>query len=75
MERNQEIAAEIGQRIAFLRKEAGLSQAVLAERSGIRQSHLSRIECGKYNITLDVLNAIAKGLGRTIDFVELDANG
>lgn len=61
----------IGQRIAELRKEAGMSQAQLAERAGIQRTHLTRIEQGQYEVTGWVLQTIAEALGLTIDIIKV----
>lgn len=60
----------IAARVRDLRTNNDMSQAELADLANIPQSHLSRIEAGKYNLTIDVLDRIAHGLGYTIDFVE-----
>ena len=60
----------IGQRIAELRHQRGMTQYELAERTGILRPHISRIEQGRYSVGLDTLAAIAEALGCTIDFVE-----
>ena len=52
--------------IIAARIEAGLTQKELAERSGIRQSNISRIENGMCSPTVATLQALAKGLGREI---------
>ena len=57
----------IGRRIADLRKEQNLTQAQLADRCGLQQAHIARVELGKYSV--DTLAQIAKALGMTIDFV------
>jgi transcriptional regulator with XRE-family HTH domain len=59
----------IGQRIAALRKEQGLTQEQLGEMCGIRGNHITRIEKGRYSVGLDTLAAIAKALDKRIDFV------
>ena len=59
----------IGQKIAAMRQEAGLSQAQLGERCGLERFHVSRIESGKHSIGLNTLTAIARALGKTLDFV------
>lgn len=59
----------IGQRIAALRKEQGLTQEQLGERCGILGNHITRIEKGRFSVGLDTLAAIAKALGKRIDFV------
>lgn len=71
----------IGRRIAELRKtmkwtdaaginRTGMTQTDLAERCGMSQSHIARIERGMYNFKLDTLSQIADALGCRIDFVE-----
>lgn len=47
------------------REEVGLTQADLAERAGVPQSTIARIERGD-NVTIDKLSEIAHALGRTI---------
>ena len=69
-EKKQAINQRMGQRIATLRKLAGLSQEQLAERAGIGRGHLSRIEAGKYEVTLWIVQAIAEALGMTVDIVD-----
>lgn len=61
----------VGRRIAELRKEQNMTQAQLAERCGIQQAHIARIETGRYSVGLDTLAQIATALGRSIDFVEV----
>lgn len=60
----------IGQRIAELRKEQGISQAKLSELTGIGSGHIARIELGKYSIGIDTLAKIAEILEYKIDFVK-----
>jgi len=60
----------IGKRIAELRSEKGLSQAKLAELSGVGYSHIARIEKGYYSVGIDVLAKIAGALGVELDFVK-----
>ena len=52
------------------RKEAGLTQKELSERTGIAQGDISRIECGNANPSLKTLKRLAAGMGRKlkIDF-------
>lgn len=54
---------QIGNNIARIRKEKGMSQQDLAEACGIIASHIGRIELGKYSIRTDQLYKIAFGLG------------
>lgn len=60
----------IGQRIAELRKEQGMTQAQLAEAAGLKQSNVSRIEAGKYATTLDILANITQALGCKVDIIK-----
>lgn len=53
----------IGSAIAERRKAAGMTQRDLAERTGIDQAAVSRIEAGRANPTLNTLDALARGVG------------
>ena len=45
------------------RKTAGLTQKQLAERTGIAQADISRLENGNANPSLRTLQRLAKGMG------------
>lgn len=70
MEKDYEARKRIGERIRQLRTERGISQVELAEKAGLSQPHIVRIEQGRYSVGLDTLQAIAKALGCTVDMVE-----
>lgn len=70
MEKDYEARKRIGERIRQLRAERGMSQTELAERTGLVQCHIVRIEQGRYSVGFDTLQAIAKALGCTVDMVE-----
>ena len=53
--------------IAFERERAGLTQKELAERIGMRQGNLSRLENGNGNPSIDTLAKIARGLGKRLE--------
>lgn len=62
---------------AFLqlaRLEAGLSQRELAERAGVSQSEIARIESGKREPSIPTLQKILAGAGKELRFrlAELD---
>ena len=59
----------IGELIKKIRIEKGLSQADLADLTGLKQHHVSRIEKGLYSTGVDILSSIASALGKKIDFV------
>lgn len=69
-EQKQATRERMGLRIAALRKLAGLSQEQLAERAGLQRTHVSRIEAGKYAVTLETVQAIAEALGMTVDIID-----
>jgi len=56
--------------IIAARIDQKLTQKELAERTGIRQSNISRIENGNCSPTIATLQQIASGMGKTlyIDF-------
>ena len=59
-----EFLKNIGFRVQFMRKKAGLSQAELAERSGLADSTISHLESTSvYSVSLVVLHRIASALG------------
>ena len=66
----QQTRDRIGLRIQTLRKLAGMSQEQLSERAGLHRTHVSRIEAGKYAVTLETIQAIAEALGMTVDIVD-----
>lgn len=69
MEKDYEARRRMGERIRQLRTERGISQVELAEKAGLIQPHIVRIEQGRYSVGLDTLQAIAKALGCTVDIV------
>lgn len=51
--------AELGERIKFLRRNAGLTQVQLAEKAGLTQGGIFSLESGSTNPQLTTLQAIA----------------
>jgi transcriptional regulator with XRE-family HTH domain len=74
-EQKQATRDRIGQRIATLRKLAGMSQEQLAANAGLQRTHISRIEAGKYAVTLETIQAIAEALDMTVDIVDTRLEG
>lgn len=58
---------EILKSIARLRYEKGLTQDELSQRSGIKQSELSKLENGKANPTLSTLHKLAKAMDAKLE--------
>jgi len=52
----------IGQLLALVRRQLGMSQRDLACRTGIPQPMVSKIENGRHNSRLDTLEKLARGL-------------
>ena len=69
MEKKVDDRLRIGQKISALRREQGLTQQELANRTGLTRTHLSRIENGLYGASIDMLQLIAEALGKKIDMV------
>ncbi len=53
---------KFGQKVAALRRDAGLSQEAFADRCGFARSYMSRIERGRGNPSLDAIETLAGGL-------------
>ena len=61
---------EIIKNIIRARSELKLTQKELADRIGVKQNNISRLERGNYNPSLSFLKKVAKGLDKElhIDF-------
>ena len=67
-----DVLAEIRGEMIKIRKAEGISQKLLAERTGISQANISKIENGLYEPSVSVLKRIADGLGRRLSVRFLD---
>jgi DNA-binding XRE family transcriptional regulator len=71
-------ALRMGARIRALRKARGMSSKELAQRAGIAPNSLSRIELGRYDVTLATLGSLLAAMGYSyadlIDPVEAPAS-
>lgn len=56
----------LGTQLSRARRAAGLTQAQLAQETGVQQAIISRIENGKGNPTLETLEILARGCGRSL---------
>lgn len=61
-----ELAKKLGENCRERRAQLKMSQAELSQRSGIAASHLSYIEHGKANPTLEILEHLSEGLGCSV---------
>jgi len=64
--------AQLGERIRQLRRQAGLTQKELAERSGIGRVTLSRLESGDHSPRYRTLVALAEALGVSVTDLLVD---
>ena len=53
----------LAQKMRFLRFTRGWSQELLAERAGLHRTHISQIERGQVNISIDNLEKLANAFG------------
>ena len=53
----------VAQNVRIHRARLKLSQVQLAEQAGISQSYIGKIEAGRGNLTLEVLDELANALG------------
>ena len=60
-------SAALGRQVAQARAMAGMTQTQLAEKSGLRQETVNRIERGAANPTMATLEALADALGKRLD--------
>lgn len=68
----QEIHKKLGKRIADLRKKRGFSQEAFAHECGFHRSYMGALERGEKNVTLAMVNRVAKTL--KISLAELFKN-
>jgi len=60
----------IAELIKMARKEAGLSQTKLAEKAGLKQLYITRLERGKTNPGWETVVSVVGGLGYSLqDFL------
>ena len=57
---------EVSKRLIALRERCGLTQNGLAERAGVSQTHLRRVELGQADITVGHLQLLCDAMNITI---------
>lgn len=72
-----DIEKEVCELISSTRNLLGMTQSQLAEKSGVSQANISKIENGNYNPSVAILKRIADGLERrlVIGFSVWEDNG
>lgn len=69
MSNNEDNRIRMGNDIADLRNQRGMTQQQVADMAGIKRPHVARVEKGKYNFGFDTLQAIADALDADIRIV------
>jgi len=62
IEEMQEVHKRLGKRVAELRRKRGFSQEGFAHECGFHRSYMGAVERGEKNITLAMVDRIAKAL-------------
>ena len=66
---------DVSKRIIDLRERCGLTQNGLAERAGVSQTHLRRVELGQADITIGHLQLLCDAMSISIqEFFEQESN-
>ena len=65
----------VSKRLIHLREQCGLTQNGLAERAGVSQTHLRRVELGQADITIGHLQLLCDAMSISIqDFFKDESN-
>lgn len=70
---NHVILEEVGRKLLDARTRKGLSQRALAERTGVPQAHISKIEQGRVDIRLSSLVELARALDLDVQLLPRQA--
>lgn len=65
---DEELKTVLAQQFKELRLKNKLTQSQLADRLGVEKGQVSRIENGKFNLTLASINKVAAALGVRVSF-------
>ncbi|MBQ6783918.1 MAG: helix-turn-helix transcriptional regulator [Acholeplasmatales bacterium] len=63
---DENLLLKISKMIIEARNSTGITQKELSLRTNIQQATISKIESGNYNLTINMLERIAEGLGKEI---------
>lgn len=66
----EERCIEFLQATRAIREKQKLSTTDLAEKTGLKQPNISRIEAAKYMPNLETLTRIGKGLGKKLGWID-----
>lgn len=67
-----DMGREIAELVSFLRMEQEMTQRELAEKSGVSQANISRIENNNYCPSIQILKRLADAMGKrlVVDFMD-----
>lgn len=57
---------QLGYLIGGARRERDMKQEALAHEAHIQRSFLSKVECGKVDVSIEIVYRIAKAMGMTL---------
>ena len=58
----EEWRKKIGEQVRQRRESLGMTQSALSQRTGLDRANISKIEGGRYNVSIDILSRIAVAL-------------
>ncbi len=61
-----DVRSEFGKNLRAARIRAGLTQAQVADQTGLTQQYVSLVEAGRQNITLSTMTALARVVGQDV---------
>ena len=59
----------IGQRLQEARKAKGMTQQDVADKSGVTRTTVSKIEAGRFNAGVDIVDKLARAIDASLDIV------
>ena len=68
----KQAGSKFGERVGAARRSRGMTQAELADKTGVHISHVQRMEAGTTQPTLEVLKRMAGALQTSIDELVFD---
>ena len=72
MDMKMTIREKIGLRIKEIRIKKNITQEQLSDMSGMNRTTISKIEAGKFNASIDLINKLTNCLGAELDINEID---
>jgi len=71
----EEVLIRVGREIGRMRRDSGMSQAMLARKLRVAKEVVGKIERGEYNIRLGTLLRIARIFGRQLEIRFIKVKG